>query len=242
MEARLQLPVRKGPLRFAIGNPAETTSNSWRMWTENLGDIYLLCCDNYREVKVSLHATGRWRMAITDAAVARNPRLVPPGTNRAWEVWDEPPGTLPDMVTAFRIFFIPSELAVTPSMRSAKQWRGVVFVEGPQPGSISVATLFITRGEPVLNYEGGPSLTLASFPLPKDRYVQLTVHNEPMIEAMRVAIADAIRLGRQQAQEARIQVPPGGRMLFFGNSPDGARFLVEANYHRSNEQEDPLAV
>jgi hypothetical protein len=41
-------------------------------------------------MKVSLQASGRWRMAYTAEAVAKNPAQVPPAENRAWEVWDEP--------------------------------------------------------------------------------------------------------------------------------------------------------
>jgi hypothetical protein len=38
------------------------SSNSWRFWTEPAGDAYLACRDNFKEGKLSLHTSGRWRM------------------------------------------------------------------------------------------------------------------------------------------------------------------------------------
>ena len=84
------LPFRTGPIRFAVGAPDGLSSNSWRFWTERSGDAYLACRDNFQNMKVSLQASGRWRMAYTAEAVAENPARVPPAENRAWEVWDEP--------------------------------------------------------------------------------------------------------------------------------------------------------
>jgi hypothetical protein len=121
------------PIRFAVGPPDGLTSNSWRFWTTSSGDAYLACRDNFQNMKVSLHASGRWRMAFTSEALAKNPALVPAGANRAWEVWDEPPPVLPDTVVAFRLIFPTIELAVKPEQRTTKQWRNTVFIESAPP-------------------------------------------------------------------------------------------------------------
>src|SRR5438132_10784740 len=123
----LELPIRAGPVRFAVGAPDGLTSNSWRFWTTSAGDAYLARRDNFNNMKVSLHASGRWRMAFTSEALAANPSLVPVGADRAWEVWDEPPAVLPETVAAFRLIFPTRELAVEPEQRAAKQWRNTIF-------------------------------------------------------------------------------------------------------------------
>lgn len=49
------LPVKSGPIPFAVGPPNGLTSNSWRMWTSRHGDIYIACRNTFKEAKVSLH-------------------------------------------------------------------------------------------------------------------------------------------------------------------------------------------
>lgn len=111
------IPMRRGPVRFAVGPPNGFTSNAWRIRTTKHGDVYIACRDNFREAKVSLHASGRWRMGFTTEAVVKTRNLFPTDQNRAWEVWDEPPVSLPNTVIAFRLLFPPSELAVRPEQR-----------------------------------------------------------------------------------------------------------------------------
>ena len=40
------LPLKKSPVRFAVGDPNGVTSNSWRIWTSKHGDVYIACRDN----------------------------------------------------------------------------------------------------------------------------------------------------------------------------------------------------
>jgi hypothetical protein len=126
------LPIRKGPARFAVGFPNGLTSNSWSLWANRKGDVYIACRDNFKETKVSLHASGRWRMGFTTEALAKNPNLVPLEENRAWEVWDKPPPKLPNVTIAFRLFFPTSELAVRPEQRLAHEWRKVTTLSNPR--------------------------------------------------------------------------------------------------------------
>ena len=68
------LPLRTGPVRFMVVAADGKSSNSWRFWTEGAGDAYVVCRDNFKEGKISLHASGRWRIAWDEKAVAKNPR------------------------------------------------------------------------------------------------------------------------------------------------------------------------
>lgn len=122
------LPYRRGPVRFAVGSPDGLTSNAWKIWTSKHGDIYIACRDNFKEAKLSLHASGRWRMGFTTEAVSKVGDLLPKDQNRAWSVWDKPRATLPaETVRAFQLIFPTSELGVhhqeRPQHHAAGPWR-----------------------------------------------------------------------------------------------------------------------
>jgi hypothetical protein len=225
----LGLPLTVGPVRFAVGSPDGLTSNSWRFWTTSSGDAYLACRDNFQNMKVSLHASGRWRMAFTSEALAENPALVPAEANRAWEVWDEPPPVLPDTVVAFRLIFPTSELAVKPEQRTTKQWRDTLFIESapPDSGKLTVVTLFVTVGDPELRHESEPSFRLASLELINGRRAQLVAHADPELD-MPNLIASSRTKALERANSAGIDVPDEGYLYLFGNQPDGTRFIVGA--------------
>jgi hypothetical protein len=222
------LPLLKGAVRFAIGDPNGLSSNSWRLWVEGAGDVYLLCRDNYREAKVSLHASGRWRMAFTEQAAKEVPGLVPPQRDRAWSVWEKPPETIPSTVIAFRLFFLPSELAVTPAMRPAKQWRDVLFFEQAPAGCVSVVSLLVSRGKATFTCEAGPTAEVAVLPLAADRFVTLVIHVEiPSPEFVEKVSSTARMLSR--AISGR-QPPRDSRLLQFGEHANGSRHLIEMRY------------
>ena len=223
------LPLRTGPIRFAVGAPDGFTSNSWRFWTERSGDAYLACRDNFQNMKVSLHASGRWRMAFTSEAIARNPALVPVGGGRAWEVWDEPPPVVPDIVVAFRLIFPTRELAVRPEQRTTRQWRDTVFIEAApaDSGKLTAVTLFVTADDPELRHHSEPSFRLASLELTADRRAQVVAHAE-VENQMPDMIANARTRALELAAAAGVEMPEMGYLYMFGNHPDGARFIVGA--------------
>lgn len=174
------LPVRNKPVRFAVGDPNGLTSNSWRVWVEKTQELYICCRDNFKETKVSLHATGHWRMGFTEQAIAARPDLLTSSEqNRAWEVWDKPAESLPKTIAAFHLYFPTSELAVQPKQRTGKLWKDVYFIEPAPPGKITTFTLFITTGDNQLNHESEPSFPLASFELTENRFAKLVAHGDP---------------------------------------------------------------
>lgn len=200
------LPVRSGPVRFAVGSPDGLTSNTWRMWTTKHRDVYVACRDNFKEAKVSLHATGRWRMGFTAEALAKNRSLIPAEQNRAWEVWDEPPALLPGIVVAFRLLFPASELAVSPEQRVSKKWANVVHIEAAPPGMLTVLTLFVTVGDVRLAHESQPSFCLASLDIGNNRRAQLIAHGD--VEGdLPTLIERSVAQTTKQAEVAGIAIP-----------------------------------
>jgi len=222
------LPMRKGPVRFAFGFPDALTSNAWRMWVNKAGDVYLACRDNMRETKVSLHTSGRWRMAFTSEAIAKRPDLLKPGQDRAWEVWDEPPETLPDTVVAFRLLFPTSELALRPHHRESDAWSKVICIEPAPPSKMSVVTLFITNSDANIVHGTEPSFRLASIALSTGRWAQLVAHYDPQGNVHDI-IRDGLTRGAGQMDPAMLKRwPATGYAYFFGQYPDGARYIVGA--------------
>lgn len=224
------LPLRRSPVRFAVGSPNGTTSNTWRVWT-NGDDVYLACRDNFKETKVSLHASGRWRMGYTNEALARNANLVGAGQDRAWEVWDEPPATVPNVVVAFHLYFLGSELAVRPEQRKHKDWASVLHVEGPSSGSMVTVTLFVTSGDLLLEADGRPSLHLASLQLENGRFAQLVARVDPEGK-MPDLLAAAAAAARRQTDAAGVATPAEAYGYFFGHDDNGARFIVGGRINR----------
>lgn len=225
------LPFTKGPVRFAFGDPDGLTSNAWRAWVAGPGDVYLACRDNMRETKVSLHASGRWRMGFTSEAITKRPDLLAKGQNRAWEVWDEPTATLPNTVAAFRLFFLTPELAVRSDQRTAKDWGKVLFIEPAPAGKLAAVTLFITSGDTAIHHQSEPSFRLAALTLGNGRWAQLVAHFDPVLD-MPGIVENGLAQGRAEAKRRGVVEPPGSYAYFLGRNNDGARFIIGARVHR----------
>lgn len=227
------LPLRIGPVRFAIGAPDGITSNAWRIWTRPAGDVYISCRDNFQNAKVSLHTSGRWRMGFTSEAIGKNPELMGfcDDGNRAWEVWDRPPEILPKIVAAFRLIFPTSELGVRPEQRSASKWKDVIYIEAAPEGKVTTVTLFITRGDIDLRHESEPSFRLASLPLGNELHAQLVAHSE--VEGnLPSLINNAVLAVRKEADLNGIEVPSEAYGYFFGREDTGVRFIFGAKIIR----------
>ena len=227
-----RLPIRSGKVHFAVGPPDGLTSNGWVFFVSKSGDAYLTCRDNAREVKLSLHRSGSWHFGFTEEAVARQPALVPPGRDRAWDVWREPAEIAPGVVPAFHVIFVTSELAVPPEMRSPRLWKGTIYIEAAPPGSgqVVVATIFVTDGDLDLTHESEPTVRLASLPVQGGRRAQLVVHHDPELD-IQVVIAKMRGIALDKARRARTPIPPGAFAYFFGFRPGGSRFMVGARLY-----------
>lgn len=227
MAAVSALPIRRGPVRFAVGSPQGFTSNAWRVWTSKHGDVYISCRDNFKEAKVSLHTSGRWRMGFTTEAISKNAGLLSEPTNRAWDVWDQPLPSLPGIVTAFHLVFPTSELVVRPEQRPNDQWKHVVFIEAAPMRQMVNVTLFVTVGAPALQPEYGRSCPLASLAISDGRYAQLVAYHAPEVN-----IPDIIKKWSTgacaKAKAAQIELLPEAFGYVLGRRDDGSRFIVGA--------------
>ena len=215
-------------MRFAVGSPDGLTSNAWRVWTaKKRGDVYIACRDNFKEVKVSLHASGRWRVGFTSEALVKNPRLLRNDQNRAWDVWDKPPASLPNTVTAFKLVFPTSELAVRPDQRVSPGWPDVFYVEAAPPGKLTVVTLFVTLGDLKLTHASEPSFILASLDIDGTRRALLVAHGEAEGDFTKLMEKSVIE-ARERAKSKGVSIPTESFGYFLGRQEDGCRYLFGA--------------
>jgi hypothetical protein len=227
-----KLPIKNGIVKVAIGEPNGLTSNSWRFWSEPSGDFYVKCRDNMKEVKVSLHQSGIWRIALTKEAIQRNPEFVGVNGDRVWERWTKPEEVVSGVAPAFHLVFLTSELAIAPEVRKGKIWRDTHFIEPAPSNLVVMLSLFITAIDTPLMHESMPSFCLGQWSLPNDSYIQLVAHVDP-IDGWESEVRRAREIYRQQMENKNRKIPQGAYFYFWGEMPTGARFLLGAKHHGS---------
>ncbi len=220
----IAIPITCRPVRFAIGSREGLSSHSWRVWTTKTGDAYLKCRDSMSEMKVSLHTSGRWRLAFTREAIEQGTVMIGLNENRAWDIWDKPSGPV---AVAYRLYFLTSELAVRPENRASAEWNDVIFIEPGPAGLMTAVSLFVTQGLIAGKHDNQPSVILACMPLLDDTYLQLIAHGELEQTALDL-VKTSVARSRSDAAAKGLTIPNGAYGYFFGMNEDGSRFLIGA--------------
>jgi hypothetical protein len=221
------LPIRQLAARFAVGLPVGNSTNSWKIWVDPKGDIYVTCRDNFRETKISLHVSDTWRMGFREKAIEKRPTLIGEHKDRIWEKWKKPIESAPGVIMALHLFFPPSELIVRPELRKQKDWRGVIFIEPAPPGNVTVATLFICEGEKNITFGTSPGFCLAAMKIDESRVLQVIVHEDPEGQ-FPLLIERGIEHARREARQAGINLPDEACVYLWGRKENDARFVVVA--------------
>ncbi len=225
------LPIIDKPVKFAVGDLKGLSSNSWRIWDSKNGDIYIMCRDGLNEAKVSLHASNRWRMAFTQEAFSKNLALCFERENRVWEVWDKPEESLPNTVTAFKLYFPLKELGLDPSLRKSTKWKDVFFIEASPSPLMTVITLFVCSSEINLKHSSQPSFCLAKFHIKNNHTVQVIAHSEKEGNIPKM-ISNQMPIILQQLKDKKIDTPISSFCYLFGHHDDGCRYIVGAKADR----------
>ena len=152
----VQLPLRQSPVRFAVISNQELSSNSWRVWVERHGDVYIASRDHMRnQLKISLHRSGQQQIAFT----VESSLQVTEG-NRFFNRWNEP-----QMAPSFRLLFPSWALGLTKEIREANWeiWKGnEIFIESAGSPRATVVS-FIFADEQVTSVRGNtPTLQVAA--------------------------------------------------------------------------------
>ena len=173
-------------------------------------------------------------MGFTEEALPKIAHLRSAEENRAWDVWDEPPASLPGTVIAFRLVFPTSELAVRLDQRVGKLWKDTLFIEAGTPGKITVITLFVTDEDRDIRHESEPSFPLGRFNLPDGRFAVAVAHGDPE-SAYQAMMQTNIRAARERISSLNFQTPEDAYAYFLGRHNDGSRFLFGARMGPNRE-------
>jgi hypothetical protein len=207
------VPLIKSPLRFAVGTPEGASSNSWRAWVQGM-DIYVSCRDNFREFKVSLHASGVWRVAFTETAVESKPTLQTPNGDRVIHRQKPDLTDKSKAIIGFQIVILNSGLYLSPTQRH--KWpKSVVFAEPPLSDNemTVVSAVVVPSSENLVFPDEIHGAVIGRLPLGSEKTMQLVVTHESN-ETMKQLLSEAYKNSLSSHPE---------------NLPEGAVFLVHGN-------------
>lgn len=217
--------------RFAIGVADGRSSNSWVVTTSPAGDVYIICRDNFNELKASLHHSGNWRFGQTEKAAAERPDLVKPGSDRVWTKWDRPAecGSVP--VVAFQIYFPAEGLYLGEEDRVG--WKkSVRFVEASaDAGMMDVINICIVPERESGAWRADSGTTVAVLDLDGASRVHIVATREPSITYGDALSGFADAVARLDATPAIAEQHPAAVVLAHGTSGQHARFLMPLPLH-----------
>lgn len=166
-EPALSLPLRTSPIRFAVMRKDGLSSNAWRVWVESDGSAYVLCRDHMKEIKASLHPSGKQHIAF----ISESGKEMTKGS-RYWNQWTEPQyydGS--QVIPTLNLFFPEWALALTEETREANPsiWdTNSIFIEAAESPLATVISFVITNEDLEMRFNAGgpsPSLPLGILPV-----------------------------------------------------------------------------
>lgn len=138
------LPLRKGPVRFAVRYPGGQMSNTWRIWEETAGDVYIKCRDEMREMKVSLHASGTHKIDMDTSGRERKENEI---RESATPRWREPNyGNNRKPVPTYRLVFPRWGVLTDTELRDKREkyWRkNEIIIDDSGEGRIIVVNFYM---------------------------------------------------------------------------------------------------
>ena len=150
------IPLMQKSVRFAVSRRNGLSSNSWRVWNEKAGDVYIVCSDHLEGMKISLHRSGRRHIVSNQKAQTAGDRFM--------GQWDRPLVDEMKSLRPFRLVFPTSALCVNQEARekNATIWaKNRVYIEAPE-SPFGTTVSFITVGETIKKMKAEESL---SYPL-----------------------------------------------------------------------------
>jgi len=180
-------------------------------------DIYVACRDNFREFKVSLHASGIWRLGLTEQFVKASPDTLAPGQDRAWKKWRPTLDSSNRLVIGFQVAAHHSSLYLNPGERT--KWpREVIFVEqATLESELTVLSVCVVLGhQPIVVAPETLGAVVAVVPVGQHRTVQLVVTHEDGGDFESV-IADGFRRAVHDLKRRKLDIREGGVFLVHGN-------------------------
>ena len=223
----LQLPLRKSPIKFAVNMSDGRTSNAWRVWTEDSG-AYICCRDNFKEIKISLHRSGRQHIAFRQETGIE----MTPGS-RFWNRWHEPPQQGP-ATPSFKLVFPSWGVRLTEADRSKtkairRKWDdNQILLEGDDEILVTVSLLILDHLTTFQFVGDYPSALIGVLPLSGAKSLFVVASKEPegnfrsFVEAGLAAISPEHAVRILSSQEGG-DIPV---VCLTGDNPDGYAIMV----------------
>jgi hypothetical protein len=220
----------KNAIRFCAGTAGGARSAIWRLWATR-NDVYLSFRNLGGVLKVSLHETGDWRMALTNEYLQTdNPALIDGG--RFFEKWRRPAERTPGVTIAMRLVIPSTAVNIPPGVQGEPAATRLV---PPAPSDwFTVVTVAFTNQQMTERWPGRSQGTnpIGQLTLPKGEQVWLVAHETETLPLTQdpADLKEQIRkTTAQTASERNIDLAslPWPRIFLFGAQEDGARVLVD---------------
>ncbi len=106
---------KNGEFTFAVIRQDLLSSNSWKVAVDRNGNAYILCRDAMKEMKTSLHESGKQHVAFNSET-----ELLTKDGSRFLHKMEEPQTYVgPELTPSFNLFFPSWGLSLTPKIRQA---------------------------------------------------------------------------------------------------------------------------
>ena len=161
------LPIRHGPVRLAVVGNGGRSSNSWKVWPEKNGEIYLSIREKNPGFKVSLHKSGKQHIKMA---------------SQYWGQWHEPDIYAGPMVaTSAKLVFPTWGMRKNDKLSEQEReaWKGnEIEIDAPAEGKLLAVAVVVRAKGQALKQEGGKSETLALWRRPDGKEAHLIVSEE----------------------------------------------------------------
>ncbi len=220
----VELPIRRQPIRFAVQHMNGLSSKSWNITTDRTGNAYVMCRDNYHELKASLHSSGDNRIAFT-----RESNDLMGDDSRIWNRWQCPrPEEDKKLVPLFRLLFPDWSLAIPYSQRiRAPSWRKVqCYAITGYDGLMTVVTFHLIGTRTMVRKGDGISFPIGLLPMGQDHRLLIVANRLPesnlrhVVEESMSSIDPSV-FGMSSSEEDR-----RGDLLLTGYNGDGTGFML----------------
>jgi len=218
-----ELPHGGRVARFAVGTPLGPSSNSWTVATNKAGDIYISGRDNFQGSKVSLHKSGRWRLAQTQEAVEARPHLIAEGADRAVAKWEAPSDWRSAPIVAFRVITLSPALYLAATDRI--DWKpSVLFVEPcPDPRVMTVVSVCVVPDGQDFDYRNAEGGQIAVLDLIDGVSAHVVATHAPI---WKTGLSDLGRAVLGQTPGLSEDTRRDGVVLLHGFDDEGIHFLM----------------
>lgn len=222
-----ELPLRRDKVSFAVVMPDGTTSNSWRVWTQG-GDAYVCPRDSMKEIKISLHQSGKQQVAFRQEADIEMTE-----GNRFWNQWHEP-GQRETAIPSFQLIFPPWGMRLTETDRqkttaTRRKWdRNQILIDGDHEHTIKVSMIVLSDSTRLNLVGHRPIRALAELPLRPGRRLHVVASKE-LDPGFKALVEQALTRVPQDVEEQALlgsDEDESLSMCLTGDDSDGFAFMA----------------